>query len=552
MKNLLHEVEQELDRRNLREDEVADIVQNVPALTNRRIVGGYASVIMVDREGHKITKEALMDATKRFMSEVYYRPINVFHCLAPETQILTTRKGGGKEYHNIEDIKVGDRVFTHTGKSQKVLKTIVHDNNGIALRIELSNGEIIRVTDEHPILTKRGWIKAGNLTTEDILLKLDPCKAHHEKVKGKTLEEIYGVEKAKEVLLKMRVKKKGYAVTEKHNSQQRKGHTWQEVYGHNRPDYGGCAGERNSQFGNKGRITGVKNPNWKNGASFEPYTSEFNMELKERIRKSCDNRCFLCGTQTTYRLPVHHIDCNKKNNQETNLIALCRSCHTKAHNEERLAIKNGTDIKSIEKFWYTGKVYNLEVDIDHTYVGKGIIYHNSDVTVGRVLPRWTNPKTGEIVTSHVDDTGWYIVAEIRDDVEIADKVWEEVEKGNIRSFSIAGSSKDKQEGYKDGKFMTEITKLDIYEITLCLVKGTKITVEYGYKNIEDIKIGDLVLTHLGNYQPVTQLFNRHINEKILHIELENGIILKITKNHLILTKNRGWVRAGELTIQDEI
>jgi HK97 family phage prohead protease len=112
-------------------------------------------------------------------------------------------------------------------------------------------------------------------------------------------------------------------------------------------------------------------------------------------------------------------------------------------------------------------VYNLEVDIDHTYVGKGIIYHNSDVTVGRVLPRWTNPKTGEIVTSHVDDTGWYIVAEVRDDVEIADKVWEEVERGNIRSFSIAGSSKDKQEGYKDGKFMTEITKLDIYEITLC-------------------------------------------------------------------------------------
>jgi hypothetical protein len=224
----------------------------------------------------------------------------------------------------------------------------------------------------------------------------------------------------------------------------------------------------------------------------------------------------------------------------------------KAHNEERLAIKNGTNIKSIEKFWYTGKVYNLEVDIDHTYVGKGIIYHNSDVTIGRILPKWTNPRTGDVITSHVDDKGWYIVAEIRDDVDIADKVWEEVEKGTIRSFSIAGSSKQKEESYENGRHATIITKLDIFEVTLCLCSHTKITVQYGFKNIEDIKVGDIVLTHTGNYRKVTNTFKRNINEKILTFELENGRILKVTKNHLILTKNRGWIRAGDLTVQDSI
>lgn len=94
------------------------------------------------------------------------------------------------------------------------------------------------------------------------------------------------------------------------------------------------------------------------------------------------------------------------------------------------------------------------------------VFH-SDVTVGRVLPKWTNPKTGQTIETHVDDKGWYIVAEIRDDVEIADKVWEEVERGNIRSFSIAGSSKSKTEGYENGRSATIITKLDIYEVTLC-------------------------------------------------------------------------------------
>ena len=94
------------------------------------------------------------------------------------------------------------------------------------------------------------------------------------------------------------------------------------------------------------------------------------------------------------------------------------------------------------------------------------VFH-SDVTVGRILPKWTNPKTGEVITTHVDEIGWYIVAEIRDDVEIADKVWEEVERGNLRSFSIAGSSKSKTEDYENGRSVTLITKLEIYECTIC-------------------------------------------------------------------------------------
>ena len=94
------------------------------------------------------------------------------------------------------------------------------------------------------------------------------------------------------------------------------------------------------------------------------------------------------------------------------------------------------------------------------------IFH-SDVSVGRILPKWTNPDTGEVMETKVDDTGWWIVAEIRDDIEIANKVWEEIEKGNIKSFSIAGSSKDKKEVYEDGKFFFDINALEIYECTLC-------------------------------------------------------------------------------------
>jgi len=36
-----------------------------------------------------------------------------------------------------------------------------------------------------------------------------------------------------------------------------------------------------------------------------------------------------------YKLIVHHIDLNKNNNAQRNLISLCRECHLKTHFEKR-------------------------------------------------------------------------------------------------------------------------------------------------------------------------------------------------------------------------
>ena len=42
-----------------------------------------------------------------------------------------------------------------------------------------------------------------------------------------------------------------------------------------------------------------------------------------------DETCYFCNTDEN--LCVHHIDVDRKNNQKSNLITLCRSCHTKIH-----------------------------------------------------------------------------------------------------------------------------------------------------------------------------------------------------------------------------
>jgi hypothetical protein len=94
------------------------------------------------------------------------------------------------------------------------------------------------------------------------------------------------------------------------------------------------------------------------------------------------------------------------------------------------------------------------------------VFH-SDVQVGVVLPYWKNPENGKVHRTRVNDKGWFVVCKLRDDLEIADKVKDEIIRGNIRSFSIAGNARDKHLVYEDGKSFYKIDLLDLYEVTLC-------------------------------------------------------------------------------------
>tara|TARA_Y100000310_G_scaffold260707_2_gene269787 strand:- start:4960 stop:5724 length:765 start_codon:yes stop_codon:yes gene_type:complete len=83
-----------------------------------------------------------------------------------------------------------------------------------------------------------------------------------------------------------------------------------------------------------GAFLGENSNNWLGGKSFEPYPSEFNRKLKNRVRKRDNYVCQECGytqEQLRYNLPVHHIDYDKKNNSLNNLISLCRSCHAQTN-----------------------------------------------------------------------------------------------------------------------------------------------------------------------------------------------------------------------------
>lgn len=84
--------------------------------------------------------------------------------------------------------------------------------------------------------------------------------------------------------------------------------------------------------------SGANHHNWQGGISFEPYSQEFSNRLKQSIRLRDGYRCQIClrpQNELSKNLHVHHIDYNKKNCEEDNLISLCSSCHVKTNKDRK-------------------------------------------------------------------------------------------------------------------------------------------------------------------------------------------------------------------------
>lgn len=150
--------------------------------------------------------------------------------------------------------------------------------------------------------------------------------------KGQTWEERFGEEKAKEMKKEqgMRAKKNltGRKFSEKHKNSLkkiRKGKTWEQIFGKHISE----KLKKQKSVLNEG----VGNPNWRGGISFLPYGKGFTLAMKRKIFKRDNSTCQLCGDEIEVQLKnkflcVHHIDYDKDNNEEHNLIALCNFCNS--------------------------------------------------------------------------------------------------------------------------------------------------------------------------------------------------------------------------------
>jgi len=90
--------------------------------------------------------------------------------------------------------------------------------------------------------------------------------------------------------------------------------------------------------------------------------------------------------------------------------------------------------------------------------------------------------------------------------------------------------------------LDEIFKLNGYDLNE-LKDKEKLFLEV----TEDLKVKDKD----DKFQQVEKLYVNGV-EEIYDIEFEDGLIVSVTGNHKFLTKNNGWVRADELSVDDDI
>lgn len=86
-------------------------------------------------------------------------------------------------------------------------------------------------------------------------------------------------------------------------------------------------------------VSGEKHPNWQGGIAYDERQKEFFLKrdfIRQRDNYTCQN--FSCNmTEEEHlivyglSLSVHHIDYNKKNNEDINLISLCNQCNARAN-----------------------------------------------------------------------------------------------------------------------------------------------------------------------------------------------------------------------------
>lgn len=69
--------------------------------------------------------------------------------------------------------------------------------------------------------------------------------------------------------------------------------------------------------------------NWRRGVSRQPYSFNFDEKLKLAIKERDDFQCQLC--YSSINLVIHHINYNKLDSSEENLLTLCNSCNSKVN-----------------------------------------------------------------------------------------------------------------------------------------------------------------------------------------------------------------------------
>lgn len=137
--------------------------------------GNYKVILLSDgtKIRHNNSNELIPDDVESMDIKITdYCDMNCPMCFPPETQILKANLNT----EAINTIQVGDLVksynsHTHTFEDKEVKNIFCHQYEGDLICIECADGNVLKCTPNHKILSKRGWIEAQHLSESDDIIK---------------------------------------------------------------------------------------------------------------------------------------------------------------------------------------------------------------------------------------------------------------------------------------------------------------------------------------------------------------------------------------------
>jgi hypothetical protein len=112
------------------------------------------------------------------------------------------------------------------------------------------------------------------------------------------------------------------------------------------------------------------------------------LRLRELVYERSNYHCELCNSEVRGRMEIAHLDSDRSNNRPSNLKLLCNNCHKKLDYEwgsrKKRWSKGRPAVPSrIVRIEYAGEEMTYDVCMkgdDHSWVGNGIVTHNSHAT----------------------------------------------------------------------------------------------------------------------------------------------------------------------------
>ena len=255
--------------------------------------------------------------------------------------------GCGQEVDEVHNYKAGHNFLTEDCKNKK--KRSLHDPNFVKEDRKKRSNRLCKCGCGQSVTYKYAIYVKGHQNKN----KTGHNRGQHWNIRDDSDKKLNGL--SEEHKIKIGLKSKGHEVPQELRVR------LQHVMKGNKKC--GQNGERNYFYGK--HYAGAKHPRWLGGKSFEPYSPEFNKQLKELIRMRDNYTCQLCGLperESLKKLTNHHINYDKKNCLPNNLITLCNACNSKVNKDREHWQRYFIDLlkkRKLNKPYYQFKMENV-------------------------------------------------------------------------------------------------------------------------------------------------------------------------------------------------